>query len=137
MVMSKKEDETKEKFDVINRFLDDEYLVVHLDPSVEGVILPDYLLKNENITLKLSRLFRGGIEVNDEQIEATLSFNKVPFPCTLPLKAIWGVTNINNENIMWPDSMPIKYLKTIFNNQVKKPSAKKFDKKKTKLHRIK
>lgn len=122
--MNKKEQETREKFDVLNRLLDDEYVIIHVDTSVEGLILPEYLLKETSVTLKLSRYFKGGIEVGPEIIQTNLSFNKEYFPCTIPLKAIWGASSQKNENIIWPDSTPLDYLKSILERQIAEPQKK-------------
>ena len=56
----------KEKYETINLFLEEEFVLVHLDSNKKGVVLPIHLMGNGTVTLKLSRLFRGGIEVTKE-----------------------------------------------------------------------
>lgn len=108
---------TEDKYDTLLRFLDQEFVVINLDPKAQGVILPSYLLKDSNVSLKLSRLFRGGLEIKPEFIIANLSFNQRLFNCHIPLAAIWSATSSANETVMWPDSAPLDYLKTILDQQ--------------------
>jgi hypothetical protein len=102
---------TKEKFTLLNKLLFDEYMIVQVNPAVAGVILPDHLKKESTITLKLSKLFSGGMEITPEKIEANLSFNKQYFCCVIPLDAIWGAVSIKNEVTVWPESAPLDQLK--------------------------
>lgn len=97
---------SKRKFKALSELLEQEYVLVHLLTGAEGVCLPDYLKSGPNVTLKISRWFRGGMDITEERICADLLFNGSYFTCFIPLPAIWGATSAKGENIIWPDSMP-------------------------------
>lgn len=115
-------DELKEKFETINKLLDDEFVLVHIDPNHAEVVVPSHLKPQQTVTLKLSRLFKGGIEVSKERILTSLLFQGKYFGCTLPLAAIWGVTSENGDNVVWPESTPKKVLKQLLSDVADKNS---------------
>lgn len=105
--------ESKEKFDSIQRLLDEEYVLVHLNATRDGVSLPPHLMGNLAVTLKLSRLFRGALAVEPTTIQAELLFGETYFTCIVPLEAVWGVTSVKGANIVWPESTPAEILQRI------------------------
>lgn len=111
--MSEEANVEKEKFETINRLLDDEYCVVHVDAGAPGLVVPSHLYHNQSVTLKLSRLFRGGIEIFSDRVVANLLFDTSYFECIIPFKAIWGVTSATGHNVVWPQSAPQEILKTL------------------------
>lgn len=112
--MTVSEELLKERFQTIDSFLEEEYVLVHIDSRTKGIKLPDHLMNNPSITLKLSRLFRGGIELKEEQIETDLLFGDRYFSCVIPLAGIWGATNVDGNNIIWPESAPAEILQKLF-----------------------
>jgi len=135
--MSPSEDENKEKFETLNRLLDEEYILVHVDTTVEEVTIPENLKIQPTVTLKLSRLFRGGIELSSDRILSNLLFNNNYFACVLPLKAIWGVTSEKGNNVMWPESAPKAIMNEILANGQKKKEEAPQQTKRPVLKRIK
>lgn len=113
LCMKDKDAVTKEKYETINRLLQEEYVVVHVDGALSGVVLPPHLAKSHSVTLKLSRFFRGGIEIFGDKIVTNLLFDNEYFECSLPFEAIWGVTSVKGSNIVWPESAPQEILKKI------------------------
>ena len=111
----------KEKYETINLFLEEEFMLLHLDSSKKGVVLPTHLMGNGTVTLKLSRLFRGGIEVTKEQISADLLFGDAYFSCAIPLPAVWGVTGYKGNNVIWPESTPPEILEKIATTAAPQP----------------
>ncbi len=95
-----------EKLKTLNRCLLDEYVLVHINPKAPDVIVPEQLALQPTVTLKLSRLFRGAMQVKTDRVEAELLFGSSYFKCVLPFNAIWGVTNYKNENFIWGQSAP-------------------------------
>jgi stringent starvation protein B len=119
----------KEKYETINLFLEEEYVLVHLDSNKKGVVLPSHLMGNGTVTLKLSRLFRGGIEVTKEQILADLLFGDAYFSCTIPLAAVWGITGYKGNNVIWPESTPPEVLEKIATSAAPQPVPEKITEK--------
>ena len=96
----------KERFEAINRLLEQEYVLVHLNTGAQDLSIPDNLRANPIVTLKLSRWFRGAMEVSENQISAELLFNGKYFSCLIPLRSIWGATSAKGENLIWPAAVP-------------------------------
>lgn len=130
----------KEKFETIEKLLNDEYLLVHLDSTKEGVDLPGHIMDSPQVTLKLSRLFRGGLEVTQDSLVSNLLFGSQYYLCKVPMIAIWGATSWQGHNIIWPDTAPKHILfqltqattdspQTGTNATVKTPKPKKKTKK--------
>lgn len=103
-----------EKFKNLNKFLDTEdYVLVHLDPKNKDLYVPEHLAGDPSITLKLSRYFRGNLELNSDTICAELLFGGEYFTCVIPYDCIWGCTSESGENIIWPESTPEEVLRSI------------------------
>lgn len=103
-----------EKYNQLNQLLDEEsYVLVHLNPTNEDVCLPEHLTTNPSVTLKLSRYFRGDLQVTAKEVSAELLFDGEYVTCTIPLAAIWGCTSEKGENIIWPESTPEPVLRSI------------------------
>jgi hypothetical protein len=104
---------SKPKYETLNRYLLDEYVLVHLDPTKTGVVVPSHLAKGEVLTLKLSKLFRGALELSKEKVSADLLFDQDYFTCIIPLESIWGATSFGGETVVGPESAPANVLKGI------------------------
>lgn len=129
-----------EKFETINKLLDDQYVLVHIDPSFSGVSVPENLKSQPALTLKFSRLFKGGIELKSAGIEASLLFGDRYFPCIVPFGAVWGATGESGENIVWPSSAPPEIqssLKSAVEKGEPDPTEQKKEFKKGHLTRVK
>ena len=96
----------KEKHDAVLRLLEDEYALVHLDPHGAGVSLPSHLTTSPSVTLKISRLFRGALTVEDDSVTADLLFGSTYFTCVVPFESVWGMTSASGSNIVWPEDAP-------------------------------
>ena len=103
----------KEKVDTLNRFLNDEHMLIHLCPRSPGVAIPEYLMDNPTVTLKLSRHFRGPLQIDDKGIRTELLFNDKYFTCVVPFEALWGMTSFRGQFLMWPESTPQEVFDTI------------------------
>lgn len=106
-------DSAKEKQETLERMLSDEHVLVHLAPQAPGVELPDHLRRNPTVTLKLSRHFRGRMEISASEVSAELLFGERYFTCRVPLAAVWGMTSLRGQFLMWPDSAPTEVLATL------------------------
>lgn len=98
--------ERQDKFSAINRLLFDEYILVHVNTAYPGLKLPNHLLEQGTVTLKLSKLFRGKLLVEKDLITAELLFSEAYFDCEIPMGAIWGVTSFQGRQTIWPESLP-------------------------------
>ncbi|MCO6432116.1 MAG: hypothetical protein J5J00_14750 [Deltaproteobacteria bacterium] len=129
-----------EKGALMRRLINDEYFLVHLNTANESLLIPDYLKENGTVTLKLSRLFRGGIDLKESHIETSLLFNNEYADCLIPFEAIWGITSCKGENTIWPEDTPKEILKNLLSKgeDDKPPSQPKAGKpSRPKLKRVK
>lgn len=96
----------KKKKETLERLLQGEHVLVHLDSSDDGVIVPAHLKGNIALTLKLSHFFQGAIVIDDTAVKANLVFSGNYFECLIPWHAIWGMTSENQECFLWMDGFP-------------------------------
>jgi stringent starvation protein B len=94
---------SREKKRVIEQLLSGDHLLLHLVPQVKNVKLPDRLMSNLTVTLKISRKFRGALILHNTEIEAHLLFSESYSECRIPYDAIWGVTDSNGQTTSWLD----------------------------------
>ena len=102
-----------DKRGTLDRMLEDEYVIIHISPIAPGAVLPDHLTKDPMVTLKLSRLFRGAIELEENVILADLIFGDNYFTCHIPYTSIWGCTSASGKNIVWPAETPPELLEQV------------------------
>ncbi len=84
-------------------------LMVHLDPRVTDVCVPDGFKKQAQLVLQLGLNLPVPIpdlDVGDEGISCTLSFNRQPFWCFLPWAAIYALVGEDGRGMVWPESAP-------------------------------
>lgn len=88
-----------------------EYTVrVSINTKCIGVVLPDYLYKQDSCSLDFG--FGMAVPIRDLRvtrhgIRATVSFNRQPFMVQVPWYSVYQLTNMNtNEWYGWPDDAP-------------------------------
>jgi hypothetical protein len=100
-------DEVRAKIAFFNKHLDLS-VVVHMNPRVEGVIVPLHLKQRAMIYLQFGHGFPTPIrnlEVDDDGIRATLSFDQKPFDCVIPWESVYGLQC--GETVQaWPENFP-------------------------------
>lgn len=94
------------KMDIIRTLLNCDHILVFVNPKTEGIRLPQYLLNEESVTLKLSKYFQGELVVADSLIQAVLKFNGVYYTCILPEHSIWGAMTPDGQSTIWLDCAP-------------------------------
>lgn len=90
----------------IERLLNDEQVLVHINPAYDGVVIPPYLTDNRTVTLRLSRFFKGRLSTDDNKITAELLFGAEYFVCVVPWGSIWGASSVRGEEFVWTESTP-------------------------------
>ncbi|MCS6961113.1 MAG: hypothetical protein NZT61_01235 [Deltaproteobacteria bacterium] len=89
------------KIKQIQTLLSFDYIYVFIDPTVEGVKLPEHVSGCPYVTLKLSRLFQSPMFIREDHIEAILKFNGQYFNCILPANSIIGAVTPAGHKIFW------------------------------------
>ena len=82
---------------------------VHLDPRRPGVIVPPGFLKQPQLVLQIGlnmAIAIPDLEVGEEGISCTLSFNKRPHFCSLPWSSIYALIGEQGGGMVWPEDVP-------------------------------
>ena len=114
------ESNTESKQAVIERLLNFEYILAFINAEVPGVVLPEHVVKEPTITLKLSFHFEGKMEILPDRVEAVLRFKGQYFSCVLPMDSIWGISTPKGSNYFWMECAPASVLSTMQKAQLAK-----------------
>ena len=82
---------------------------VHLDPRRPGVIVPQGFLKQPQLVLQIGlnmAIQIPDLDVGEEGITCTLSFNKRPCFCSLPWSSIYALIGEQGGGMVWPEDVP-------------------------------
>jgi stringent starvation protein B len=82
---------------------------VHLDPRRPGVIVPQGFLKQPQLVLQIGlnmAIQIPDLDVGEEGISCTLSFNKRPHFCSLPWSSIYALIGEQGGGMVWPEDVP-------------------------------
>lgn len=82
---------------------------VHLDPRRPGVIVPQGFLKQPQLVLQIGlnmAIAIPDLDVGEEGISCTLSFNKRPHFCSLPWSSIYALIGEQGGGMVWPEDVP-------------------------------
>jgi stringent starvation protein B len=82
---------------------------VHLDPRRPGVMVPPGFLKQPQLVLQIGlnmAISIPDLDIADEGITCTLSFNKRPHFCSLPWSSIYALIGEQGGGMVWPEDVP-------------------------------
>lgn len=97
------------KKDVALALLQGPSLFIHLDPRKPEVLVPLHFKKQAQLVLQVGLNMAVPIpdlQVDDEGVTCTLSFNRSPFWCRLPWTAIYALVGDDKRGMIWPDEVP-------------------------------
>lgn len=101
----------------IERLLNDEQVLVHINPQQPGVVIPPHLTDNRTVTLRLSKFFKGRLSTNEGEITAELLFGSEYFVCSIPWNSIWGASSVRGEEFVWTEAAPPEILHMVLSHQ--------------------
>jgi stringent starvation protein B len=92
--------------------LDHGLIMLHIDARHADIEVPPYLKGDPHLCINLSYRFGiSDLDITDEAISVTLSFQKTPYHCHLPMAAIWGVSQPPAPGMqLFFDAMPPELL---------------------------
>jgi stringent starvation protein B len=96
---------SRQKRKVLEEYLREQYAFIHINTAIQDVSLPDYLLEQENVTLKVSNFFRMPLAINEEGVAANLLFGDKYFKCSAPWQAIWAISNVSGKARTWQEEL--------------------------------
>jgi len=97
------------KKDVLLALLEQSSARVHLDPRPADVRVPSWFKKQPQLILEIGLNLPVPIrdlEVTDEGVSCTLSFNRTPHFCLVPWSAVYALVGENGRGMVWPDDIP-------------------------------
>jgi hypothetical protein len=101
--------ELPSKKEVALMLLESSDVFIHLDPRKEQVAVPPWLKKQPHLILQVGLNMPVAIpdlDVDDDGVTCTLSFNRSPFWCKLPWSAIYALVSKDARGMVWPDDVP-------------------------------
>ncbi|HET9955700.1 MAG TPA: ClpXP protease specificity-enhancing factor SspB [Polyangiaceae bacterium] len=97
------------KKDVALALLEQSTLYVHLDPRNQEVRVPPWFKKQPQLVLQVGLNMAipiPDLNVSDEGISCTLSFNRSPHFCWIPWGSVFALVGENGRAMVWPDDVP-------------------------------
>jgi stringent starvation protein B len=93
---------------VLLEYLEHGIAMLHLDARRPGVIVPKQYAHDPHLRLNLSYRYQiRDLDIDDERVQATLSFGGRPFQCIVPWEAIFGITShATGDGQVWPEDLP-------------------------------
>jgi len=82
---------------------------VHLDPRADDVMVPSWFKTQPQLVLQIGLNMSVPIpdlDVGQDSISCTLSFNRRPEFCRIPWTAIYGLVGEDGRGMIWPESVP-------------------------------
>lgn len=97
------------KRDVARALLLKGTVLVHLDPRLPDVVVPQWLSRQPQLVLQLGLDMPVPIpdlRVDDAGVYGTLSFSRAAFTCSVPWDAVFAIVGDDGRGMVWPGSMP-------------------------------
>src|SRR5689334_5193758 len=97
------------KQDVARALLLKGTMFLHLDPRIEGVVVPPWLKRQPQLVLQVGLDMAVPIpdlRVDEYGVFGTLTFNRTAFTCSVPWEALFALGGDDGRGMVWPDSMP-------------------------------
>jgi len=97
------------KKDVVLQLLEQATVFVHLDPRAEAVRVPPWFKRQPQLVLQIGLNMPVPIpdlQVDDDGLSCTLSFNRSPFMCVIPWGSVFALVGENRQGMIWPDDVP-------------------------------
>lgn len=94
---------------VVLELLERSSVFIHLDPRRPGVMVPQNFLQQPQLVLQIGLNMAipiHDLDVGEEGIGCTLSFNKRPQFCYLPWDSIYALIGEQGGGMVWPEDVP-------------------------------
>lgn len=82
---------------------------LHLDPRKDGVVVPEWLKSQLQLVLQIGHdlpIRIPDLDVGDDGVSATLSFNRSPFTCWVPWNSLFAMVGDSGRGMVWMSDMP-------------------------------
>lgn len=116
------------KKDVVLALLEADDVYIHLDPRKDEVRVPKWFKQQPHLVLQIGLNMPVPItdlEVSDDSVSCTLSFNRSPFFCLIPWRAVYALVGADGRAMVWPDDIPPEVAAQAAKAARQQPSEKK------------
>jgi hypothetical protein len=116
------------KREVMLALLAEASVFIHLDPRGTVVRVPPWFKNQAQLVLQVGLNMAVPIpdlDVSEEGIKCTLSFNRRPFFCSIPWKSVFGLVGEGGPGLVWPDDVPVEVAAQVQKQSGQKVPAKK------------
>ncbi|MBL9028458.1 MAG: hypothetical protein JNL21_40075 [Myxococcales bacterium] len=100
------------KREILLKLLEKSSARLFLDPRHDGVVVPKWFLKQPELVLRVGYELSPTIpdlQVGDDHLSCTLTFNRRPTWCKLPFSAIYAViSDADGRSVVWPEDVPVE-----------------------------
>ncbi|MBN2193070.1 MAG: hypothetical protein JW751_09665 [Polyangiaceae bacterium] len=97
------------KKEVMLTLLESTSVFIHLDPRCSQVVVPPWFAKQPQLVLQVGLNMAVPIRdlnVDDECVSCSLSFNRSPFFCWIPWTSVYALVGEDGRGMVWPDDVP-------------------------------
>ena len=97
------------KKDVALALLEQASMYIHLDPRADSVQVPVWFKKQPQLVLQVGLNMAVPIpdlHVDEQGLSCTLSFNRAPFFCMIPWRAIFALVGEKGQAMVWAEDVP-------------------------------
>lgn len=126
----------KEKIKFFEQYMQGDHVLVRFDAAYAGAQVPNFLKNAKDCVLKLSYLFQGATEYDQNEIRAYLRFGDDYHLCIIPWKSIWSMAADTGESAIWNEDVPMDVMIEAAKRQFVELSAKLLGKNKSPLATI-
>lgn len=113
------------KKEVALALLEQTSLFIHLDPRKPEVAVPQWFKAQPQLVLQVGLNMPVPIpdlDVDDDGVTCTLSFNRSPHWCKLPWSAIYALVGEDGGAMVWPADVPPEVAAQLERSAPKKPA---------------
>lgn len=99
--------------------------MIHLDARRPGVVVPKQFEGEAHLRLNLSyRYSIPDLVIDEQRVQATLSFGGRPFQCQMPWTSVFGITSsASGDGQVWPEDLPTEVMQTLATRQEQEPRS--------------
>jgi stringent starvation protein B len=97
------------KKDVALALLEQASMYIHLDPRADTVQVPAWFKKQPQLVLQVGLNMAVPIpdlHVDEQGLSCTLSFNRAPFFCMIPWRAVFALVGEKGQAMVWAEDVP-------------------------------
>ena len=104
---------TLSKREALESLLSQGDVLIQLDPRADGVVVPPDLSGQPLLVLRIGLDMPVPIpdlDITDQRVQATLSFNREPYHVNVPWHAVFGMVSEAGQGLLWTGDVPVEVM---------------------------